>query len=192
MHDRRFNPQNFARLRSPERQALLEVDRAVNLALEGIHAKTALDVGSGSGMFAELLAQQGLEAEGVDVSPEMIAAAQEMTPGVTFRQSAAELLPYPDASFDLIFMGVVLHETDDALAALKEAHRVAVQRVAILEWRDEDQSFGPPRSDRISAEKMRSLAVQAGFSQIEAIRLQNLVLYRLTPGDGDEPLPGIK
>jgi hypothetical protein len=89
-------------------------------------------------------------------------------------------------------MGVVLHETDDALAALKEAHRVAVQRVAILEWRDEDQSFGPPRSDRISAEKMRSLAVQAGFSQIEAIRLQNLVLYRLTPGDGDEPLPGIK
>ena len=183
MHDRRFNPQNFARLRSPERRALLEVDRVVNLALEGGRAKTALDIGSGSGMFAELLAEQGLKVEGVDVSPQMVAVAQEFAPGVTFRQAVAEQLPYPDGSFDLVFMGVVLHETADALAALKEARRVVLQRVAILEWRDEEQPFGPPRSDRIPAEKMNSLAQQAGFAQIEAIRLQNLVLYRLTPGN---------
>ena len=181
MHERRFNPQNVARLRSPERRALLEVERVVSLTLEGGGAQTALDVGSGSGMFAEELAQQGLTVAGVDVSPEMVAIAQELAPKVTFRQAAAEQLPYPDASFDLVFMGVVLHETDDALAALKEARRVAVQRVCILEWRDEDQPFGPPRTDRIPAEKMNSLAMQAGFAQIEAIRLQNLVLYRLTP-----------
>ena len=74
-------------------------------------------------------------------------------------------------------MGLLLHETDDTLIALIEAHRVTQKRLAILEWVHEDQPFGPPLEHRISSEEITSLAQQAGFKQIEALRLQNLTLY---------------
>jgi len=35
-------------------------------------------------------------------------------------------MPFPDGAFDLVFMGLLLHEADDNLAALREAQRVAV------------------------------------------------------------------
>ncbi len=56
----------------------------------------------------------------------------------TFRQAVVEDLPLQAGEFDLVFMGLVLHETDDALAALRETFWVGTQRVAILEWPDED------------------------------------------------------
>ncbi len=85
-----------------------------------------------------------------------------------------------DGAFDLVFMGLLLHETDDTLAALSEARRVARQRLAILEWPDEeDQSFGPPREHRLSYEKIAALAKQAGFGETQMVRLEYLVLYLL-------------
>lgn len=182
MHERRFKPENFARLRNLERLELLEVERVVKLSIEGVDAKSVLDVGTGSGVFAESFLALELKVAGVDVSPEMLALAKECVPGVSFREASAEHLPYSDASFDVVFLGLVLHETDDALNALKEARRVATRRVAILEWRDEDQEFGPPRADRLSEEKVKLLSQQARFHSIEPIRLRNLILYRLPVG----------
>ena len=109
----------------------------------------------------------------------MLSAAFTFVPSGTFRQGKAENLPFGDAAFDLTFMGLLLHETDDTLIALKEARRVTQKRLAILEWVYEDQPFGPPLEHRISGEEIISLAQQAGFKQIEALRLQNLALYRL-------------
>src|SRR5450756_2266655 len=104
----------------------------------------------------------------------MLPAAQQYVPTGTFREGIAEKLPFPDGSFDLVFMGLLLHETDDILAALKEAQRVALKRLAILEWPDEEQTFGPPRGDRLSYEKITSFAKQAGFKEVRQIRLENL------------------
>jgi len=56
---------------------------------------------------------------------------------------------------------------------------VAVMRLAVLEWPDEEQSFGPPREHRLSEEKITRLAQAAGFKNIETVRLQHLVLYRM-------------
>jgi ubiquinone/menaquinone biosynthesis C-methylase UbiE len=109
----------------------------------------------------------------------MLPAAQQYVPAGIFREGVAERLPFLDGSFDLVFMGLLLHETDDILAALREAHRVAAMRLAILEWPDEDQSFGPPREHRLSYEKITSLARQVGFKGIAVIRLEHLVLYLL-------------
>jgi hypothetical protein len=44
---------NLEKLRSPERMALLEVERVVQLTLEGCVADSILDIGTGSGLFAE-------------------------------------------------------------------------------------------------------------------------------------------
>ena len=179
MHERRFN-REIERLRDPERVTRLEVQRVVRLSLEKmVGIRTVLDVGTGSGLFAENFSAHGLTVTGVDANPDMLPAARQYVPSGTFREGIAEKLPFEDGSFDLVFMGLLLHETDDARAALNEAHRVASKRVAILEWPDEEQSFGPPREHRLSYEKITSLAQQAGFKEVGHIRLENLALYRI-------------
>jgi ubiquinone/menaquinone biosynthesis C-methylase UbiE len=177
MHERRFN-REIERLRDPERIARLEVDRVVNLALENLSGvQSVLDVGTGSGVFAEQFAAKGLQVTGLDVNPDMLPVAQQYVPSGSFQEGIAEKIPFPDASFDLVFMGLLLHETDDILAALKEAHRVALKRLAILEWPYEEQSFGPPLEHRLPYEKISSFARQARFKVMKQIHLENLSLY---------------
>jgi ubiquinone/menaquinone biosynthesis C-methylase UbiE len=182
MHERRFN-REIERLRDPERLARMEVERVVNLSLENLeNTRTVLDIGVGSGVFAEAFAARGMQVSGVDVNPEMLPAAQAFVPSGIFKEGTAEELPFADTAFDLSFMGLLLHETDDALAALKEAHRVTRNRLAVLEWVHTEQPFGPPLEDRIPGERVLSLAQQAGFQHIEELQLQTLVLYRCSVG----------
>jgi len=177
MHERRFNHE-IERLRDPERVARLEVPRVVDLALAGmLNPSTVLDLGSGTGLFAEEFSARGLQVTGLDVNPEMLAAAREFVPAGIFQEGLAEKISYPNSSFDLVFMGLLLHETDDPLAALKEARRVTRKRLAILEWPDEDQRIGPPREHRLATDKISRFARQAGFMKVEKTRLENLVLY---------------
>jgi ubiquinone/menaquinone biosynthesis C-methylase UbiE len=179
MHERRYN-RAVERLRDPERVARMEVERVVSLVLEGLEGVgTALDIGTGSGLFAEQFAMRGLDVAGVDANPDMLRAAQGFVPGGSFREAPAEQLPYLAGSFDLAFMGLVLHETDDTLLALREACRVTTRRVAVLEWPPEEQPVGPPMAERLPAEKVQELALAAGFRAVEVIRLTVLVLYLL-------------
>jgi len=179
MHERRFN-REIERLRDPERIARLEVERVVNLTTENlIEVKTVLDIGTGSGLFAEQFAKKGLLVTGLDANPEMLPIAQQYVPSGVFQEGIAEKLPFLDSTFDLVFMGLLLHETDEVLTALKEAHRVVLKRLAILEWPDKEQTFGPPREDRLSVARIKSLTKQAGFKKISQIGLENFVLYLL-------------
>jgi len=178
MHERRFQG-CLERLRSPDRVARLEVERVVTLCLEGIAARTMLDVGTGTGLFAEAFVAQGLEVTGIDANPDMIEAAPLYVPGGQFKLAPAETIPFPDAAFDLVFLGLVLHEADDALQALREARRVAGMRVAVLEWPYEEEEHGPPRADRLGVEQIEAMALAAGFRQVEALPLVHMVLYRL-------------
>jgi ubiquinone/menaquinone biosynthesis C-methylase UbiE len=68
-----------------------------------------LDLGTGTGRAAFLLARRYPESEvvGVDIAPAMLAEARRLTPPelegrVRFEVADAEHLPYPDASFDLV------------------------------------------------------------------------------------------
>lgn len=177
-HDRRFQG-GPDRLRAAERVALLEVDRVAALSLEGLSAASVLDVGTGTGLFAEAFVAQGLAVAGIDVNAELLAVAQQHVPAGQFKEAPMEQLPYPDQAFDLTFMGLVLHEADDALLALQEARRVTRQRVVILEWPYREEPKGPPLAHRLQAETIEALAVQAGYRAVELIHLQNMALYRL-------------
>ena len=177
MHERRFN-REIERLRDPQRVARMEIARVIELSLAGLaSSKTVLDVGTGSGLFAEQFAALGFKVTGLDVNPEMLAAAREFVPAGIFHEGIAEKLPFQDGSFDLVFMGLLLHETDDLSAALTEAYRVTAQRLAVLEWPDEEQTMGPPRDHRLPYEKVLTQSKEAGFSSMRPIRLENLVLY---------------
>jgi len=178
LNERVYN-REITRLRDPERVERLEIERVVELALEGHSFRSVLDVGTGSGLFAEAFAQRGLAVSGIDIKEEMISAAGEFVPEGEFKIGQAEHLPYEDASFDLVYLGLVLHEADDALEALKESRRVARSRAAILEWRYAVEDFGPPLEHRLAAEIITSMANRAGFQSVEAISLKCLILYRL-------------
>jgi ubiquinone/menaquinone biosynthesis C-methylase UbiE len=179
MHERRFQAE-IERLRAPERLARLEVDRVVQACLEGLTARSVLDVGTGSGVFAEAFAAHGLEVSGVDVNPAMIEAAQRFVPGGHFHLAPAEALPLPDHSVDVVFMGLVFHEVDDAAQTLAEAKRVGRSRLVILEWPYRTEEFGPPLAHRVPPETIIAQAEAAGFQKIETLPLDHLVLYRLS------------
>jgi len=178
-HERLFHG-GPERLRSPARLALLEVPRVTSLCLEGIAAQSALDVGTGTGLFAEALSLAGLSVAGVDLNPELLAAARQLLPSVSFFESPAESLPCEDGSYDLVFLGHILHEVEDPLLALREARRVARKRVAVLEWPYIAGAEGPPLAHRLRSETVVELAGRAGFSRVEALDLSNMVLFRLT------------
>ncbi len=177
-HERQFDG-DLDRLRSPERLQRLQIEQVLKLSLEDIDAENVLDVGTGTGLFAEAFASLGLNVTGVDVNPEMIQAASRQVPDSNFQVAPAEDLPFPDNAFDLVFLGLVYHETDDSLRAFQEAHRVARQRVAILEWPYVAEEFGPPLAYRLKAEEVAALARKAGCEKIETLLLKHTVLYRL-------------
>lgn len=178
MHEKRFEG-DIARLRSPERADRLEVERVVDLCLQDRPGASVLDVGTGSGLFAEAFAKRGMAIFGVDVNPDMLVAARRFVPKGDFREGTAEALPCSDHSVDLVFLGLVLHEADDPLQALKEARRTTRKRVGILEWPYRDQAFGPPLSDRLNPEDLEKLFRNAGFQTWNSTELANTVLYRL-------------
>jgi ubiquinone/menaquinone biosynthesis C-methylase UbiE len=179
LNDRIYN-NGVDRLRSKERIERLEVDRVIDLCLGVGEINSVLDVGTGSGLFAEAFSKRNVKTvAGVDVSAEMIEAAKKYLPGAEFKQSGAEDLPFNNNSFDLLFMGLVFHEVDDYNRALTEAWRVAVKAVAILEWQYKVQEFGPPIDHRLTEEFIRKISEETGFKSLEVIYLKQLVLYIL-------------
>jgi ubiquinone/menaquinone biosynthesis C-methylase UbiE len=178
-HERRYGSPAEG-LRAPARVALLEVARVLELCLEGIDAERMLDIGTGTGIFAEAFAVKGLDVTGIDPNPGLIAIARRHAAG-TFLVGTAENLPFEDRSFDIVLMGHVLHETDDRAKALSEARRVARTRVAILEWPYLAEDRGPPLAHRLQESEIRSLAQEAGFPLVEKTALSHMHFYRLTP-----------
>ncbi len=178
VNERVYN-QKINKLRSPNRIKLIEIERVVELSLENIRIKNVLDVGTGSGLFAEAFASKKLQVNGIDINQEMIEAVKEIVPGGEFLTAPAESIPYPDKSFDLVFLGHVLHETDSPLKALREAKRVAKNRIVILEWPYIEEEAGPPLQHRISLEKISELSYKAGLKNIEIFQLKHMVLNRI-------------
>ncbi|MBI1257888.1 MAG: methyltransferase domain-containing protein [Chloroflexi bacterium] len=179
MNQRRFGGE-IERLRAPQRVERLEVERVVGLCLDGlVNAQSALDIGTGSGIFAEAFAAKGLQVAGIDLREDMLEAARSYVPSGDFRLAHMEKLPFADGTFDLAFMGHVLHEADDVLTALQEAKRAATRRVVVLEWPYEVQEFGPPLEHRLKDEVIRAKAAEAGFARIEGHPLEMMMLYRL-------------
>ena len=174
MINERVYSQKINKLRSPDRVKLIEVERVVKLSQENIKPANILDVGTGSGLFAEAFEKMGLKVAGIDISEEMIRAVKNFVERGEFLTAPVEKIPYPDKSFDLVFLGHVLHEAEDQLKALEEA-----SRVAILEWPYIKEKSGPPLEHRISSEKVSDLAQKIGLKNIEILKLEHMVLIRI-------------
>lgn len=91
-------------------------------------ARTILDVGTGPGVIAIMLAEGGYDVTAIDFSPDMLAHARENALkrdlSITFKQSDTESLPFADESFDVIVSRFVLWTVVDPQIVVNEWHRV--------------------------------------------------------------------
>lgn len=84
-----------------------------------------LEVGCGTGNYSIALREAtGCRVSGVEPSAEMLAAARSRGQGLDFRQGRAEVLPWPDRCFDLVFSVDVIHHVTDRAAFFREAARI--------------------------------------------------------------------
>ncbi len=88
-----------------------------------------LDVGCGDGVAELFMAKlmPGCQVNGIDISAKSIAAASEKNiPGTSFSVYNGKTIPFPDNSFDIVFMAAVLHHVDFTYhqALLGEMYRV--------------------------------------------------------------------
>jgi ArsR family transcriptional regulator len=86
-----------------------------------------LDIASGDGVVAELLAPQAKSVVCVDASPRVVEAAKkrlESFPNVEVRTGDMHALDLPDAKFDLVLLMHALPYSEKPAAALAEAARV--------------------------------------------------------------------
>jgi SAM-dependent methyltransferase len=178
-HERRYHG-GADRLRAPERVALLELERVVQLSLEGLSARRVLEVGTGTAVFAEAFASRGCAVAGIDADLGFLQVAAQHVPSAQFVQAAAEALPYCDRAFDVAFFGHVLHEADDPMAALREAQRVAALRVVVLEWPCIREDRGPPFEHRLHPDAILAMAKEADCGLVEQLPLTHMHLYRMS------------
>lgn len=103
------------------------LDRAfLDAFAERCAGRRIVDLGCGPGQVARYLADRGAAAEGLDLSPEMIAEARACHPGLTFTVGDLFALPYGDATFGgaVAFYAIVHLQPADLAAPLRELHRV--------------------------------------------------------------------
>ena len=178
MNDRIYN-KGVDRLRSEDRLKRLEIDKVVSFCLKDKKVKTLLDIGTGSGLFAEAFSKLGIAISGIDINKEMIEAAKSYIPEGQFLIAPAEEIPFNDESFDSSFLGLVFHEVNDYKKSLSEAYRVTNSFTFILEWQHKQEDFGPPIEHRLKPEFIENMAFSVGYKNVNIFSLSTLVLYIL-------------
>lgn len=121
------------------------VDRAVREIAAAGRCDSLLDVGTGTGRVLMLLADLAKRAEGIDLSPEMLAVAREnlARAGLTrclVRQGDMYHLPSGTDGYDLVVFRQVLHYAARPVLAVREAARVLAPggRVVIVDFLPHD------------------------------------------------------
>jgi SAM-dependent methyltransferase len=101
--------------------------RPAFVRLGDVAGKDVLDYGCGHGMASVVLARAGATVTGFDLAPAYVAEARAraVANGVaaTFLEADAEHLPFPDASFDVVWGCAILHHLDLDVAG-RELRRV--------------------------------------------------------------------
>lgn len=103
-------------------------DRPNTLSLlPDVTGKKVLDAACGPGKYAEILLSQGAQVTGFDLSPKMVALAQQRNgdQGHFYEHNLAmPLTSLENESFDIVLCALALHYLEDWTATVQEFHRV--------------------------------------------------------------------
>lgn len=83
-------------------------------------ARTALDVGTGDGMLATELREEGLEVTGLDSDEDVLSRARERDPDVNWVLGDLLTTDLEAGSFDLVASIAMLHHVEDPVPALRK------------------------------------------------------------------------
>jgi len=104
----------------------------------GIRGKHVLDIGTGTGAWAEMFRLEGAEkVHGIDFSSKMLEAGRRKHPELSFTIGNAEnLLDIDDNSYDIVTASYVLHgvKQDKRRKMLEEMKRVSKKHVIIHDF----------------------------------------------------------
>lgn len=184
----------------------------------------ALDLACGTGIVARLTAARVSPTgtvTGVDVNPDMLAVAQQVSIGtrIEFRLASATDTDLPDAGFDVGFCQQGLQFFRDRRAALRELHRLMAPsgRIAVSVWCDpHSPGYAPfwPAFQRHLPEipdavgfleaifsladdhELHNLLTEAGFRRVRIERRTGAVRYPSAAAWtqaflGGAPIPGL-
>jgi 2-polyprenyl-3-methyl-5-hydroxy-6-metoxy-1,4-benzoquinol methylase len=124
------------RFGGPIGELVAETQARVLLELAGdVRGRPVLDVGTGTGRAALLLAKAGAIATGVDASEQMLSVARQRAAAahlaVEFGPGDAHALPFLNRSYDVAVSLRVLMHTPDWRRCVAELCRVALSRVIV-------------------------------------------------------------
>jgi SAM-dependent methyltransferase len=153
--------------------------------LELSRAKTALDLGAGTGKFSRSLLATGARVIAVEPVPAMLAQLIRQYPEIEAKSGSAEHIPLEDASVDAVVCAQSFHWFATP-AALREIHRVLKPGGPFgLVWNVRDDSvqwvaaltriMKPFEGDapRYHSQKWRGLFPADGFSPLREQRFSN-------------------
>jgi SAM-dependent methyltransferase len=118
------NPDEYAREswfgnRWNEHQAFMALAEGVEFA-----GRDALDVGAGTGADAWRLVHLGAQVTAIEVDPMQVRRGMWVLPEARWFGGISHVLPFEDASFDLVCCNAALHQMRDVRAAMREMLRV--------------------------------------------------------------------
>lgn len=112
-------------------------------ALEFLKPKPSdkiLDVGCGSGLFANLAAKSGADVTGFDATAQLIEEAKLRNSSIKFMTGEMEELPFGDHTFDIVTGFNSFQYASDVKHALTEAKRVLKDKgkLVVMIWGDKE------------------------------------------------------
>jgi ubiquinone/menaquinone biosynthesis C-methylase UbiE len=171
----KFSPEKASILEDNDRYTLLHPE--ITLRQFGLReGMTFVDIGAGTGFFtraaSKIVGDEGI-VYAADISTRMLDEFRRVgvPNNVQLLQSDEYEVPIPSKQADLVLFAFVLHETEDIPRFLKEAIRLMKPegRIAIIEWKKQDEEHGPSINERLSKNELLSQC--KGFSLLSSTNL---------------------
>lgn len=152
---------------------------------------SVLDVACGNGRLLGMLSQKArIKAYGIDVSEEMILAAQHNFKDAVFKVCPADHISFADDMFDLVTVCCAFHHFSEPDAFMKEAYRVLKKNgtlamaelspVAIVRWIDNliipRMKMGDVRIYKLN--ELHGFFENAGFTNISHIKKGSKIIIQ--------------
>lgn len=109
---------------SPDNGIFAMEEAWVRPILDSLPVGSVVDAACGTGRHTAYLAGLGHAVQGFDVSPGMLAVAEQKLPGVRFEQADVCALPVPSAGADAVVCTLALAHVEDLGPVFAEAARV--------------------------------------------------------------------
>jgi ubiquinone/menaquinone biosynthesis C-methylase UbiE len=165
----------------------------VKKALRGVFlqpGQKALEVAAGGGYTGLYLASLGLQVTLSDTSSEILQEVQKLAAecglNITIRQHLAEMLPYPDATFDLVVCRLSAHHFSSPLAFVLQTARILKPGGALIlidvsfpddqgeagQWMDQLEKLRDPTHQHILAPSQWGILCEQAHLNVQTLLLE--------------------